>query len=280
MTVAVSCNLSDGVILGVDSAVTVPAEAGVVKVYENAEKLFQLGKRPIGIATFGLGVFGSRTIGSYVREYEVTDPDDLLQADTWTVQAIVESLRSFFLGIYDEQFGPQVTAQLGKPIAEVPPEQLPQFGLVVGGFSSNAYLSEVWEISLPMHRQPGTAVQKRQPGQFGTNWFATFEPIRRYVLGFDPQLIDRLMTRIVELKGIELTPQDVMLLQQEVISQFEYQVPFPAMPMKEGLAHTRFLIELVINHHRFVAGAPVVGGEARLGMVTYRGDEFEFIDGY
>jgi hypothetical protein len=46
VTVAVSCNLSDGVILGVDSAVTVPAPQGIVKVYENAEKLFSLGSAP------------------------------------------------------------------------------------------------------------------------------------------------------------------------------------------------------------------------------------------
>lgn len=42
MTVAVSCNLSDGVILGVDSAVTLTNNKGaIIKVYENAKKLFK-----------------------------------------------------------------------------------------------------------------------------------------------------------------------------------------------------------------------------------------------
>src|SRR5206468_6888121 len=42
MSVAIACNLSDGVVLAVDSAVTVPdpAGGGVAKVYENAQKLF------------------------------------------------------------------------------------------------------------------------------------------------------------------------------------------------------------------------------------------------
>jgi hypothetical protein len=31
VTVAVSCNLADGVVLGVDSAVTVPSASGVLK---------------------------------------------------------------------------------------------------------------------------------------------------------------------------------------------------------------------------------------------------------
>jgi hypothetical protein len=64
MTVAISCNLSDGVILGVDSAVTVPV-ADHVKIWENAEKLFQMGGRPIGAAIYGLAGFGDRSVGSY-----------------------------------------------------------------------------------------------------------------------------------------------------------------------------------------------------------------------
>jgi hypothetical protein len=50
MTVAISLNLSDGVVLAADSAATVPGEGGsVLKTYENAEKLFALGNRPIGV---------------------------------------------------------------------------------------------------------------------------------------------------------------------------------------------------------------------------------------
>jgi hypothetical protein len=57
VTVAVSLNLSDGVILGVDSAVTIFTAdgTGIAKVYEQAEKLFQLSNRPIGLAFYGAG---------------------------------------------------------------------------------------------------------------------------------------------------------------------------------------------------------------------------------
>src|SRR5687767_8142260 len=81
MTVAVSLNLSDGVILGVDSAVTIPGTTGEAKIYENAEKLFQLGERPIGVAIYGLGGLGARSIGSYLREFEITDPNGIVGAD-------------------------------------------------------------------------------------------------------------------------------------------------------------------------------------------------------
>lgn len=54
MTFAISLNLPDGIILGVDSAVTLSGPTGIIKVFENAQKLFQLGEKPVGIAVYGL----------------------------------------------------------------------------------------------------------------------------------------------------------------------------------------------------------------------------------
>ena len=75
MTVAISLNLSDGVVLAADSATSIPDGAGgVAKVYENAEKLFELGNRPIGVAVYGIGAFGVRSVSSYLNEFEQRDP--------------------------------------------------------------------------------------------------------------------------------------------------------------------------------------------------------------
>ena len=75
MTVAVAGNFPDGVVLGVDSAVTLSdANGQIAKVYENAEKLFQIGEKPIGIAAFGLAILGARGIGSHLREFEAQNP--------------------------------------------------------------------------------------------------------------------------------------------------------------------------------------------------------------
>src|SRR2546422_625642 len=101
MSVVVSCNLPDGVILGADSAITLPGppvvpgqplppnvmHGGVLKVYEDADKLFSLGERPIGVATFGAGVIGNRTLGSYLREFVVRDPQQVISGQT-TVQQV------------------------------------------------------------------------------------------------------------------------------------------------------------------------------------------------
>src|SRR5947207_2181008 len=150
MTVAVACNLSDGVILGVDSAVTVPSPGGVAKVYENAEKLFQLGERPIGIATFGLGALGTRSLGSYLREFAIHDPGKVVSGQS-AIADVVEALREFCMANYRAVIVPLLEQETGKSFDDIPAEQRPGIGLVVGGFSSNAYLSEVWEVWIPAH---------------------------------------------------------------------------------------------------------------------------------
>jgi hypothetical protein len=68
VSVIVLCNLSDGLIIGVDSAVTVADASGIRKVFNEGEKLklFQLADK-IGVATYGLGGLEGRSIGSFIR---------------------------------------------------------------------------------------------------------------------------------------------------------------------------------------------------------------------
>lgn len=275
MTVAVACNLSDGVILGVDSAVTVPSPQGVIKIYEEAEKLFQLSHRPIGIANYGLGAIGTRSIGSYLREFEVKDPVGVVSGKG-SVGDVVEGLRSFFMSEYEREVIPALEKELKKPFAELTQQEIPALGFVVGGFSVEAYLSEVWNIVIPQHSTAGSSQQQRPPGDFGTNWYAIFEPIRRYIKGYDPTLVNRLVGYFVEKHGMpwnDGVDQEVTA----ILNEFEYRIPFAAMPIDQGVEHVRFLVELVINHHKYAAGPGVVGGRARIGKVTYRGESFEIL---
>jgi hypothetical protein len=275
MTVAVSCNLSDGVALAVDSAVTLPdASGGVIKVYENAQKLFQLGDRPIGIAVFGLGALGSRSIGSYLREFETLDPNGVVSGRT-SLQDLVEALRDFLLTSYMAQVAPVLERQHGTRFDELAPTQIPVLGVVVGGFSDGAFQSEVWEISVPLHSTTDSATCWRQQGDFGTNWFAMFGPIARYMKGYDPELLGEVIDYVVSARGgLLLDPQESAHL-QGILNSHEYQIPFALMPIEEGIEHTRFLAELVVSHHRYAVGAPVVGGRVKVGSVTYRGGRFQ-----
>jgi hypothetical protein len=282
VTVAVSCNLSDGVVLAVDSAVTVPDPAGgVAKIYEHAQKLFQIGERPVGTAVFGLGTLGNRTIGSYIREFEQQYSNELATAGTMDgIRDVVETLRAFFLDRYMAQIAPALEEHHKTKFDELAPDQIPVLGLVVGGFSRGAFLSEVWNIALPVHKEPGSAILSRQQGDFGTNWFAMFEPIQRYIKGYDGKLMDAVIHHFLAKRAGEdgvvpdLDPDELAEI-FEVLNPFEYNIPFPAMPMPEGIAHTRFLAELVVSHHRYATGAPIVGGDVVVGSVTYREGTFQ-----
>src|SRR5262249_60196294 len=119
----------------------------------------------------------------------------------------------------------------GMDFAAIPPEQVPLLGLVVGGFSHDRFLSEVWEIAVPLHSERNSAVLRRGEGDFGTNWFAMFDPIRRYIKGFDPNLVEALLAWFVQKRdGRTLEPEELEEL-SGILAGFEYQIPFAAMPL-------------------------------------------------
>src|SRR5437773_9753152 len=95
MSVAVLCNLSDGVVIGVDSALTVVDTAGVQKVFEDGEKLFRLANK-IGVAAFGVAGLEGRSIGSFISEFEQKDGDTATRG----IGETTERLRAFFDNAY------------------------------------------------------------------------------------------------------------------------------------------------------------------------------------
>ena len=290
MSVAVSCNLSDGVVLGVDSAVTLPGppivpgqplppnvmHGGVLKVYEDADKLFSLGDRPIGVATFGAAIIGTRTIGNYLREFVVRDPNNVITGQT-TLQQIAEELRNFFMNLYQTVVVPAVEQLYGQPFSQVPEERRPVIGFVIGGFSTNAYLSEVWLVMIPLHATANSAQQMQAQGVFLSSWYALYEPIDRYIKGFSQPLMAELLAHFASLRGSPLTPAEQQQI-NGILQKYEYLIPTSAMPLKVGIEYTRSLVELVVNHHRYAIGAPVVGGRAKIGIVTYMGGRFEILE--
>ncbi len=262
------CNLSDGLIIGVDSAVTVRDANGIQKVFEEGEKLFQLADK-IGVATYGLGGLEGRSIGSFIHEFELANPD----IDSVPISDVVESLRAFFLNVY-VRFAEQL---FGIPFDQIPQEQKGTLGLIVGGFSPHAFLSEAWEIQIPLHTHPASARQVCGPGTFLVAWFATFDPIERYLLGFDRGLLAELSTYVEGLLGRPLT-QDEINGFAPIREKYGYRIMLDSMPIQAGIEYVRFLVQLVIQHYRFTSPHPVVGGRAKLGVVTYKEENFRVLE--
>jgi hypothetical protein len=276
MTVAVAFNAAEGVILGADSAITLNDTNGaVVKTYENATKIFQLGDKPIGLATFGLGSLGNRIIGSYIREFERKDPGGVVSGKA-TMEDTVEELRNFFYQQYQNTVVLQLEEQHKKKFFEIPLDKRPILGFALGGFSTDAYLSEVWHIVIPQNEKPKSSTLMTGPGDFRPSWYSLCEPIIRYHNGVDRGALNDLLSYFRKLRGAQLSEVENNEL-TAILKKYEYQIPFGAMPLGEAIAYVKFLVEMVIYHYRFAVGAPIVGGKVQLGLVSYRGKKFRIL---
>ncbi|MFT4112382.1 hypothetical protein [Silvibacterium sp.] len=274
MSVCVACNISDGVIIGVDSATTIGDPRNPIKIYDGVDKVFALGDYPVGLATYGLAAIGGRTIASWVAEL-VTLLPSCVPAD-YGMEDLVEAIRDFFWKQYE-----LIVLQSATPVAEgnaspALPEMLPPIlGFVIGGFGKNSFQSEVWNIQLPYHSTVNSALCQIGTGISGSAWFASMSPIHRYIKGFDQGALQSICAYINEIRNL-LTPEEMGEIARRA-QQAEFQFVFPGMPIAKGIEYVRFLIDLVIGHHKFAAGDPIVGGTANVGFVSFRKEPFQIV---
>jgi hypothetical protein len=238
---------------------------GVERVFQDGGKLFQIGKK-LGVATFGLAGLGGRSIGSFLHEFEGTHPE----LEKMPIPEAVESLREFFFTKYKET----VAEAYGKPFEEVTEVSWNTTGLVVVGYSPGSYLSEAWEIRIPDHTTPNSCRQVYAPGSFGLAWFALSDPIERYLYGISLKGLGEIADYMKELLGRDITADEFGKL-IEIRNGQAYQIMTDSMPVKTGIAYVRYLVNHVIAHYRFTEPHPTVGGKTQIGVITYRGGEFE-----
>ena len=156
MSIVASVKVHDGIAIGADAMSTIlgrdaQGNVGVVKTYEHAEKLFRLGQTPIGVAVYGIGNIGPRSIGSFIHEFgkKLTEPED--------VEKVAADLLAFLRSQYDAQL---------RDVAQVPAEQRPQLGVLIAGYSPNEPLADEWEFVIPFDQTPRRV---RPPGTFGAD---------------------------------------------------------------------------------------------------------------
>jgi hypothetical protein len=275
MSVIVTCTLPEGIIIGADSAVSIPSPfGGTAKVYEHGEKIYQIADLPAGLAVYGLSTLGNRSVGSYLKQLETENPDGVFERDE--LKTIVEALRKHFWDLYKSTVIPAIESSKKASFEEIDAKEKPVVGLVIAGYSKKAFLPEVWEIQLP-HKYD-KPILRRYPGNFGTDTFAMDRPITRYMQGIDADLMEGLLGYIAAIRNISFTEgekDDII----KFIQSYRYPIPYNGMSIREGTDYVRFLIRLTISHYRFIAEPPAVGGQVQIGKVTYRGMVFEMTNG-
>jgi hypothetical protein len=296
MSIIVSLTVPDAVILGVDSAVSIPGVAGlkapetdellseipesmrewargpVIKVYEDAHKLFPLGNRPVGVAIYGTQLLGDRTIGNHLHEFVAKDPEGIIGQET-TLQQIAEGVNAYFTNLYDTIAKPFVANFRKMPFDQVPVEQRPGYGFVIGGYSANAYFPEVFHVFVPNNSGPQ---RMRQQRELNVNWFGTYEPLDRYFKGYTQPLVESLLEQFKKIHGSDLSEEEQAGI-YAALAKYEYTTTASLMPVSVGVEYVRFLVGLVTNHYRYDVGMPIVGGPIRIGKATYAAGTFEIL---
>jgi hypothetical protein len=287
MSLVVAANFADGVVLGTDTSVNIPGPpsdydeplppgvlqfGSVLKVFEGRETLFPLGQRPIGVAIYGTPQIGNRSIESYFHEFVVSDPNGIISGET-TVQTIAEGLREFFAKLHESIVAPFLEKFRKRPYDQIPEDERPGFGFVLGGYSANSYSGEIWQVYIPVHKEP---IQLRKPGDHSFNWIGSIDQIDRYVKGYSDNMLDELR------QYIEKTRDNPFSLQERndinaIVAKSEYVLPTSVMPLAVGVELVRFLIGLSINHHRFAMGPAYVAGGPKIGIASYAGKQFEIL---
>jgi hypothetical protein len=229
MSVAIVVKVSEGLVLGADSAATISGrilgpqgpQEGVLKTFYNAKKLMQVGDLPIGVLTWGIGQLGMRTLESLVREwehdqhwqsYEEYRSHHSQDESNIEVRGCAVSLHDHLQRVYSEI----------PEFREFPPERRPGLGVVVAGYSENAFFPDIWRFAIPFDQE----VQNARPDRdghpdFGASWFGATDAIIRLHWGRAEEVMRILSERF----GI--AEEDI----KAALEPLQYQVPFGVMPL-------------------------------------------------
>jgi hypothetical protein len=254
MTIAISLKVNDGVILAADSAATIFAKKadgnaiGVVNVYENADKVFNLSKgHPIGTITWGSGSIGAASVSTLIKDFRKRISDELNSAEGYTIENVTKSLSEF---IYSEHYQPAFDSWAHKP----------DIGFMVSGYSSNSDFADEWKFDICNGELKGPA-RIRGQGEVGLTWNGEPEAITRLYFGHGSAL-----PKVLEESGVstEKINEIMVNIHQKMI------IPFviPALPIQDAIDLAEFLVDTTIKLSKFKPGAPTVGGPIDIAAIT------------
>jgi hypothetical protein len=277
MTIVVSVQCSEGIVLAADSAVALFQEHNTF-VWPHAKKLSHIGSYNIGALSWGLGTIGQRNIQSLIYEFEVNELSRYGQNDIVTVSGVTDTLFDFLNKKHLEVYGNNADPKYG-------------LGMIIAGYSQDSFVPEQYRFVLPVDRSPRKI-------DFHDNTGIIFDgltdSIYRLVHGIDYTMALAL-SRISLTNGqrdqlaqaLDAGPRgpsrenidELIKLNAEDSDEFEkfygwknlmtYDIIRPGMPLQDGIDLACWLIEVTIGRYRFAYNIPLVGGAIDIAVITH-----------
>jgi hypothetical protein len=261
LTIAISIKINDGLVLASDSASTVigQTETGqlqALNVYNNAVKVFNLCKGlPIGAITWGAGSVGQASTATIIKDLRqlLTEGDEKhawkLDRSNFAVEAVAHRLKEF---VFDE-FYAHAYQQI--------PEQRPDLGFIIAGYSSRAPMAEEYKVEMKSGTLDGpTRLRSRE--EIGMTWGGNPEAVNRLLAGVSSAL-PGVLQNLFKIPTAQL-PQVMSTIQQNL----QLPLVLPAMPLQDAIDLADFLVDLTIKFSRFMPGAPTVGGPIEIAAIS------------
>lgn len=258
MTIALAIKVNDGLVLTADSATTLSFKVEgqdmlhTTNVFNNGEKITNLHHSlPIGIMTWGLAFIKGHSINWHAKElrlrFEGKNSSFIgwqLDKSTYQMSDVANRVHEYFASI------------LPTPI----PEEPLIFGLLVGGYSSDAGEPEVLTLQCisSVLSQPVLSIGKAQSGSI---WFGQPEALTRLVRGVS-------MNMPVALANLGVDASLIPRYLDEIMAQTNTPVIWDDMPIQDVIDLAHFLVDTTIKYTRFIPGPNTVGGPIDVAAIT------------
>lgn len=252
MTICISVKVHDCLVFAADSASSIGNQAGIIKVFNHGNKVFNLYKSlPIVAMTCGMGNFGSASVSTLAKDFRLllADPDSKYHIDVakYSIEDVAKKAKEFF---FDDHYA----ALTQKPQGDH------SFEFWIGGYSSDAKSSEIWKVQI-LNGACGDPVAVRAKDNCGINAAGQPDAFNRLVLGYSVQLQKGLTDMGVK-------PADMQAALVAISSHTQATMAYPSMPIGDAIRLADFLVETTKGFVSFIPGADVVGGDTDIAVVT------------
>jgi hypothetical protein len=261
LSIAVLINVHDGLVLAADSAsslIVSPGVSGVAKVYNNANKIFNLYKgKPLGCVAYGAGSIGNASMATLIKDLRarlMSGKDAKFDPDQHTMESVANTLGTFL-----ESECTNNPATAGAPPIDI--------GILVGGYSTDENLGEVWSVEIRNGKMV-PPVLMRTKDLPGISWGGVGEVLQRIVFGFSLGLFDVLAEVNNPGQGQVSATQLASELGPLLQARLQAAIVFAPMPIQDAIDLAEFLVHSAIMFSRFNPGAQVVGGPIEIAAIT------------